>query len=187
MNIENCQKWLKNKNINPITNRKIQAKKAIYNKIEKECDEIMNKTKKPKMDKNVAAKKIANLFKPLLHKYSGDIKDRIDYYKIIHKYIKEYNEASKKNCLKNYKENFFRIGKRIIIDKKLGEGVYGIVFNGYFRPDIKNKKYGKALKLAIKLSEYTSANQKEAEIYSKISKYVIRNKCPHFSIFYGLL
>jgi hypothetical protein len=187
MNIENCQKWLKNKNINPLTNRKIQAKKAIYNKIEKECDEIMNKTKKPKMDKNVAAKKIANLFKPLLHKYSGDIKDRIDYYKIIHKYIKEYNEASKKNCLKNYKENFFRIGKRIIIDKKLGEGVYGIVFNGYFRPDIKNKKYGKALKLAIKLSEYTSANQKEAEIYSKISKYVIRNKCPHFSIFYGLL
>jgi hypothetical protein len=187
MNIENCEKWLKNKNINPLTNRKIQAKKAIYNKIEKECDEIMNKKKKPKMDKNVAAKKIANLFKPLLHKYSGDIKDRIDYYKIIHKYVKEYNEASKKNCLKNYKENFFRIGKRIIIDKKLGEGVYGIVFNGYFRPDIKNKKYGKALKLAIKLSEYTNANQKEAKIYNDISKYVIRNKCPHFSIFYGLL
>jgi hypothetical protein len=123
----------------------------------------------------------------LLHKYSGDIKDRIDYYKIIHKYIKEYNEASKKNCLKNYKENFFRIGKRIIIDKKLGEGVYGIVFNGYFRPDIKNKKYGKALKLAIKLSNYSLDNQREAKIYSKISKYVITNKCPHFSIFYGLL
>ena len=187
MNIENCEKWLKNKNINPLTNKKIQTRKATYNKIEKECNEIMNKKKKPKMDENIAAKKITNLFKPLLHKYSGDIKDRIDYYKIIHKYLKEYNEASKKNCLKNYKENFFRIGKRIIIDKKLGEGVYGIVFNGYFRPDIKNKKYGKALKLAVKLSDYSLANQKEAEIYSKISKYVIRNKCPHFSIFYGLL
>jgi hypothetical protein len=187
MNIESCEKWIKNKNINPLTNKKIQTRKATYNKIEKECNKIMNKKKKPKMDENVAAKKITNLFKPLLHKYSGDIKDRIDYYKIIHKYLKEYNEASKKNCLKNYKENFFRIGKRIIIDKKLGEGVYGIVFNGYFRPDIKNKKYGKALKLAVKLSDYSLANQKEAEIYSKISKYVIRNKCPHFSIFYGLL
>jgi hypothetical protein len=187
MNIKNCKKWLKNKNINPITNGKIQFKKATYNKIEKECNEIMNKKKKPKMDENTAAKKITKLFKPLLHKYSGDINDRIDYYKIIHKYLKEYNEASNKNCLKNYNKELFRIGKRIIIDKKLGEGVYGIVFNGYFRPDIKNKKYGKALKLAIKLSNYTLDNQREAKIYSKISKYVITNKCPHFSIFYGLL
>ena len=38
----------------------------------------MNKKKKPKMDENTAAKKITKLFKPLLHKYSGDINDRIE-------------------------------------------------------------------------------------------------------------
>jgi hypothetical protein len=181
MNIDNCEKWFKNKNINPLTKRKIQSKKATYNKIEKECEEIIEKRN------NVAAIKITNLFKPLLHKYSGDIKDRINYYKILTKYLKDYKTVSKNNCLKNYKQKFFRIGKRIIINKKLGEGVYGIVFNAYFRPDIKNKEYGKALKMAVKLSEYTIENQKEADIYEKISKYVIQNKCPHFSIFYGVL
>jgi hypothetical protein len=181
MNIDNCNKWFKNKTINPLTKRKIQPKKAIYNKIEKECEEIVKKRN------NAAAIKITNLFKPLLHKYSGDIKDRINYYKILTKYLKDYKIVSKNNCLKNYKDKFYRIGKRIIIDKKLGEGVYGIVFNAYFRPDIKNKKYGKALKLAVKLSEYTLANQKEADVYEQISKYVIQNKCPHFSIFYGVL
>jgi hypothetical protein len=187
MNIENCEKWFKNKNVNPLTKRKIQTRRATYNKIEKECNEIVAKNKKPKMDVNVAANKIAKLFKPLLHKYSGDITDRINYFKIMKKYLNEYKLVSKNNCLQNYKKNFLRIGKRIIINKKLGEGVYGIVFNAYFRPDIKNKQYGKALKLSVKLSEYTTENETEAEVYKEISKYVIKNKCPHFSIFYDLL
>ena len=199
MNIDQCNKWLKNKNINPLTKRKIQTKKATYNKIEKECNEIMkikikikdNNTDNDNDNKNIAAKKIANFFKPLLHKHSGNIQDRINYYKIMIKYLKEYKSISGNNCLKNYKienkKQLFRIGKRIIINKTLGEGAYGIVFNGYFRPNIKNKQYGKALKLAVKLSEFTEKNEIEAEIYKQISNYVIQNKCPHFSIFYGFL
>jgi hypothetical protein len=192
MNIDNCEKWLKNKNINPLTKRKIQTKRATYNKIEKECNKIIKINKKPKIDENTAAKKITNLFKPLLYKYSGNIENRINYYKIIHKYIKDYKKQSKNNCFKNYNnddtnEKLFRIGKKIIVNKILGEGVYGIVFNGYFRPDIKNKQYGKALKIAIKISNYTNRNYREVEVFKKLSSLVIKNKCPHFPISYGVL
>ena len=187
MNIDDCNKWLKNKNINPLTKRKIQTRKATYNKIEKKCNEIINKTKKPKMDDNIAAKKITNIFKPLLYKYLGDIDYRIKYYNIIHKYIKEYNEAAKNNCLKNYKEKLFKIGKRIVVNKILGEGQKGIVFDGYFRPDIKNRDYGKALKIAIKISDYTIRNDREADVFKKLTSFVLKNKCPHFPISFGVL
>ena len=187
MNIDDCNKWFKNKNINPLTKRKIQTKKATYNKIEKECNKNNNKNKKPKMDDNIAANKIANLFKPLLYKYLGDINYRIKYYNIIHKYIKEYNEASKKNCLKNYKEQFFKIGKRIIVNKILGEGQKGIVFDGYFKPNIKNEQYGKALKIAIKISDYTIRNDREVGVFKKLTSYVLKNRCPHFPISFGVL
>lgn len=187
LNIDNCNKWLKNKNINPLTKRKIQTKKATYNKIEKKCNEIINKNKKPKMDDNIAANKIAKFFKPLLYKYLGDIDYRIKYYNIIHKYIKEYNEAAKNNCLKNYKEKLFKIGKRIVVNKILGEGQKGIVFDGYFRPDIKNRDYGKALKIAIKISDYTIRNDREADVFKKLTSLVLKNKCPHFPISFGVL
>ena len=187
MNIDDCNKWFKNKNINPLTKRKIQTKKATYNKIERECNKINNKSKKPKMDDNIAANKITNLFKPLLYKYLGDINYRIKYYNIIHKYIKEYNEASKKNCLKNYKEQFFKIGKRIIVNKILGEGQKGIVFDGYFKPNIKNEQYGKALKIAIKISDYTIRNDREVGVFKKLTSYVLKNRCPHFPISFGVL
>ena len=188
MKFDDCQKWLKNKNVNPLTKRKIQTKKGTYNKIEKECNEIMKSSyKKPKIDENIAAKKITNLFKPLLHKYLGDIKNRISYYKIIHKYIKEYKAASKNNCLKKYNKDLFIVGNRIIINKILGEGQKGIVFDGYFKPDIKNIHYGKALKIAIKISDYTIRNDREAEIFKKLTSYVLRNKCPHFPISFGVL
>jgi len=191
LKIDDCDKWLKNKNINPITKRKIQTKKATYNKIEKECNEIIsknkNKKKKKKIDKNIAAKKIANLFKPLLYKYSGNINDRINYYKIIHKYIKEYKESSNSNCFRNYKNELFIIGKRIIVNKILGKGEKGIVFDGYFIPDIKNKQYGKALKIAIKISDYTIRNDREAEVFKKTTSLVLKNRCPHFPISFGVL
>jgi hypothetical protein len=176
---DDCDKWLKNKNINPLTKRKIQTKKATYNKIEKECNEII--------DKNIVAKKIANIFKPLLYKYSGDIIDRINYYKIIHKYIKEYKETSNNNCFRNYKKELFIIGKRIIVNKILGKGEKGIVFDGYFIPDIANKQYGKALKIAIKISDYTIRNDREAEIFKKTTSLVLKKKCPHFPISFGVL
>ena len=202
MNINDCNKWLKNKNINPLTKRKIQTKRATYNKIEKECNEIMkinhknnnknDKNKKPKIDENAAAKKITNLFKPLLYKYSGDINNRIRYYNVIHKYIKKYTTASKNNCLRYYKKDnkdrqLFIIGKRIIVNKTLGEGEYGIVFDGYFRPNIKNKNYGKALKVAIKISDYTDRNDRETEVFKKLTSLVIKYKFPHFPISFGVL
>jgi hypothetical protein len=187
MNIDDCNKWLKNKNVNPLTKRRILTRRATYNKIEKECNKIMAKNKKPKMDENIAANKIANLFKPLLYKYLGDITTRINYYKIIHKYIKEYKEVSKNNCLKNYNEKFFSIGKRIIVNKILGEGQKGIVFDGYFKPDIKNQNYGKALKIAIKISDYTVRNDREAGVFKKLTSFVLKNKCPHFPISFGIL
>jgi hypothetical protein len=118
------------------------------------------------------------------------LKDRINNYRNINKYLKYYEKIGYSNCLKNYKyengEQTFSIGNKIIASDIIGEGSYGLVFKGYFKSS-SNISEKQELKLAIKISEYNQENKLEAEINKKLTYYIIKNKCPHFLLFYGLL
>lgn len=54
---EDCEKWDKNKTKNPITNRVIREKSALYQKIAKQCGEVNNADKTKNADKTVKSQK----------------------------------------------------------------------------------------------------------------------------------
>jgi hypothetical protein len=93
--------------------------------------------------------------------------------------------------LYNIKENpiniVYRIGKRIILDKKIGTpSSYGIVFISHFKSSDKlGLKFDKLNKFAVKITNQSSANKNEVEILKKLTRYVIELKYPHFPISYG--
>lgn len=55
---EDCEKWLKNKNKNPITNYTIKENSIIYNEIRKQCSDLVKKQILPNIDKKSKEKKI---------------------------------------------------------------------------------------------------------------------------------
>ena len=190
-----CNKWLENKNINPKTSRTIKETGTIYKELSKLCSlNPLNPIKseiKSEIKKINALKKIHKLFTPYIKRVSINIIDRINYYLIIKKYILSIKEPS--NCVRLYNidpktyEPIYRIGKKIILDKKIGtESVYGIVYLSHFKSDvIKGTKYDKLNKFAVKITSIDSNNKLEIEVLKKLTKYVIELKCPHFPISYG--
>jgi len=213
-NSELCQKWFNNKNINPINNRKIKLNGTSYKYISKLCDNtnnaniktvickkwIANKNKNPITNTKIKAngtdynkflklcydKKIFNIFNPIIKRITKNIIDRINYFVIIHNYINKIKE--KYNCVKKI-DNVLHLGDRIILDKQIGEpGKYGVVYSGYYKPTITEKKdLGKVFKFAVKICEITRKNRKEIKIGKKINRLLIDMKCPHFLFCYGYL
>ena len=187
-----CNKWLENKNINPETSRNIKETGAIYKKLSKLCSLNPIKSEiKSEIKKINAYKKIHKLFTPYIKRVSINIIDRINYYLIIRKYILSIKEPS--NCVRLYnmdpKTNLpiYRIGRKIILDKKIGtQSVYGIVYLSHFKSNvIKGTKYDKLNKFAVKITSIDNNNKLEIEVLKKLTKYVIELKCPHFPINYG--
>ena len=86
INDELCEKWNKNKLINPITNRKITENSTIYKKFNKFCNKTQNK----------GVNKIQKIFMPFIKRVSANITDRINYYLYLHKKllrIKKYPQS----------------------------------------------------------------------------------------------
>ena len=189
---EICNKWIANKTKNPETLRTIKENGIIYKKLSKLCS--LNPIKRESNSENKkinAYKKIHKLFTPYIKRISINIIDRINYYLIIKKYLLSIKEPN--NCVRLYnideKTNLpiFRIGRKIILDKKIGtRSVYGIVYLSHFKSDIiKGTKYDKLNKFAVKITSVDSNNKLEIDILKKLTKSVIELKCPHFPISYG--
>jgi hypothetical protein len=204
--IDICNKWLINKNINPETSRKIKETGAIYKKLAKKCLDDKKiiaskltssnnsfKTAKSSINSNSkkikAYKKIHKLFIPYVKRITANIIDRINYFLIIKKYLLTIKE--KNNCVKLYninektKQIKYRIGRNIILDKRIGtDGIYGIVFLSHFKSKLDNK-FDKLNKFAVKITNDDIDNKKEINILKKLTNYTIQLYCPHFPISYG--
>ena len=210
--IEICNQWIINKNINPETLRKIKETGAIYKKLAKKCldnKKIITpkltsssnsfKTAKSYINSNSnsnsnskkikAYKKIYKLFTPYIKRITANIIDRINYFLIIKKYLSTIKE--KNNCVKLYnidektKQIKYRIGANIILDKRIGtDSLYGIVFLSHFKSKLDNK-YDKLNKFAVKITNDDIDNKKELKILKKLTNYTIQLYCPHFPISYG--
>ena len=205
---EICNKWFLNKNINPETMRKIKETGDVYKKLAKKCLDINKdiktksissessyKSAKSTFNSNSAKykayKKIYKLFSIYIKRTTANIIDRINYFLIIKKYLLTIKE--KNNCIRLYnidekkKEIKYRIGKNIILDKRIGsDSNYGIVFLSYFKFKTKNK-YDKLNKFAVKITDQDIDNKKEIKILKLLTNQVIQLKCPHFLISYGFL
>ena len=140
-----------------------------------------------------AYNKIHKLFIPYIKRISANIIDRVNYFKIMEKYLLSIKET--KNCLRLYnidsKTNkpIYRVGTKIILDKQIGsESVYGIVFLSHFKSNVKyGTKFDKLNKFAVKITNQTKSNKNEILILAKLTEEVKNLKCPHFPISYGSL
>jgi len=194
-----CDKWLQNKTINPLTMRKISETGTIYKKLVKKClekkeikPEIIPEINSKEKKKN-AFKKIHKLFIPYIKRSTINIIDRINYFLIIKNYLLSIKE--KNNCLRLYNIEtnpaniVYRIGSKIILDKKIGTpSAYGIVFLSHFKSNVKyGHKFDKLNKFAVKITNQALDNKKEIQILKQLTRYVIELKCPHFPISYGSL
>ena len=124
-----------------------------------------------------------------------NIDTRIKYYAILHKYIQSRNKYHN-NCLRLYKYTsnklpIYRVGNRIILDKKIGsESKYGAVYLSHYRFANKNfnNQFGKLFKFATKISDGSyHRNITEYTVLKDLTSIVIKNKCPHFPISFGKL
>jgi len=137
------------------------------------------------------AQKIKDFILPLITRVAANIKLRIKYYNIVSKYIKS-REKYENNCLKFYKLNTanttFRIGNRIILDKKIGSSSkYGSVYLSHYRHQT-NRKFGHLIKFATKIIDLNKIrNQIEYSILEDLTIVVISEGCPHFPITFGKL
>ena len=195
-----CSKWLQDKNINPETKRKIKENGEVYKKLSKLCS--LKQKLKPSSSKSLetsetrkknAVKKIHKLFIPYINRITANIIDRVNYFTIIKRYLLSIKDVN--NCMRLYnidektKHITYRIGKRIILDKKIGTpSAYGIVFLSHFKSNIKyGTKFDKLNKFAIKITDQSAGNKQEIKILETLTKAVIELKCPHFPISYGSL
>ena len=208
---ELCDKWLKNKNINPQTSRKIKENGAVYKELQKRCSlnqksissdissikksDISPPHKKinSEIKKIDAMKKIHKLFIPYIKRASVNLIDRINYFIIMQKYI--LSLKSKNNCLRLYNIDpitnniTYRIGNKIILDKKIGTpSVYGIVYLSHFKTNVRyGTKFDRLNKFAVKITDQSKINKKEIDILKDLTKFVIDFICPHFPISFGYL
>ena len=193
-----CSKWLQDKTINPETQRKIKENGEIYKKLSKLCSlnqkvKLISPPESLETRKKKAVKKIHKLLMPYINRITANIIDRVNYFTIIKRYLLSIKDVN--NCLRLYnidektKHITYRIGKRIILDKKIGTpSVYGIVFLSHFKSNMKyGTKFDKLNKFAIKITDQSAGNKQEIKILETLTKAVIELKCPHFPISYGSL
>jgi len=162
--------------------------------IEEKIKKLIKETKRLHPDREefeeINAKKIGKYLAPLIDRIST-IENRIKFYRILHKYIETRNKY-KNNCIRLYKYDksgkpIYRIGNRVILEKKIGtDSVYGAIYLSHYR--LHNKKFGKLLKFATKISDGSyPINVNEYTVLKDLTACVIRNECPHFPISYGKL
>ena len=192
---ELCKKWIKNKNINPETKRKISSTGNIYKQYYKKCLDGNKDDKEDKNDDEIAVNKIKKIFKPFINRVSANIIDRVNFFIIIKKYINSIQKKNKNICMRLYdfdsktKHPIYRLGNKIILDKQIGsKSAYGIVYLAHYKYDINyDNKYVKLNKFAIKVINYSENNKIEFKVLKEATKQVLLFHCPHFPITYGLL
>ena len=136
--------------------------------------------------RNKAAKVIQRFMQkglyPFINRVSGNIYNRIYYYKKIIKILNINKTNDDKYCIvpDESKENVYYINN-IKLKKQIGsESTNGIVFLASFED-----KLQKIYKYAVKLTKLTKENKEEIKNFKTLSNVVINNKCPHFPIMYA--
>jgi hypothetical protein len=176
------KKCPKGKVLNPLTNQCIKIKSVKSKSI--------SKPKSIDLDKkaNIVKRNLRKLLFPFVNRVSANIYDRRVYFKLLMKHIATLN-SSNKNCMRFYKYNtdgepIFRIGDKIILNKRIGsDSMNAVVYLSSFRDKTK-----KLFKFATKITLLDDDNTtNEAKILSFLTKNVLEDKCPHFPILYGLL
>jgi hypothetical protein len=176
--------------LNPLTNQCIKIKEIKPKKISKS---ISTKTDLDiDIDKKaiIIQRNFKKFIYPFVNRVSANIYDRKNYYNLVLKFI---NFHTKKNnyCIRFYKfdengEPIFRIGDKLILKKMISnsKNKNAVVYLSGFRD--KNKKI---FKFAVKINAYSKKKKttKEAITLSYLTKAVLKDKCPHFPILYGIL
>ena len=171
---KDCYMWLKNKNINPHTNRKILSTSPIYKKFEKKClENIKKKVSSLKLSDNTDKKKVSSL--KLIDNINKNNKKLIRYFKDI--------KFNKNSCLELTKTpNYYLLSKNILLYKQLGKpGLYGIVYKS---KNI-NPEYNDLPKFVSKLQLLRKESKQEVSIFKVVSNYALKNNICHFPILYA--
>ena len=207
-----CNLWIANKNINPLTNRKITSKSPIYKKFEKICSE--NKTKdiynivndfclSIKIPANINEKdieiydKINNLcLKPSI----SPPKKKVSF-----NYLKsssslksmEINEINKKNIklisyFSNFKQNKcleltenknqYLLSKNILLYKQIGTPS---IYGVVYKSKNINPEYKEIPKFISKIQLLRKESKQELSIFQALSNYALKNNICHFPILYS--
>jgi hypothetical protein len=160
---EECIEWIKNKNINPKTKRKINpnSKNGIFKQLNKQCGKIASPIR-------INSSFIERDF---------TLENRIKYAK---KFISRFTELegdiiNKFLIIKKDKYKF----NGLILDKKIGsDSKYGIVYSTLYGK--KPNQYN----VATKLMCTNESNDREIIILKKITKNILAKKTIHFPIMY---
>jgi hypothetical protein len=153
-----CNLWRKNKNINPLTNRRIKDNSAIYNFFKNKCEKddiykIVNdfclSIKKPlninvkdmdiydKIDNLCLKKKEIKLLQPSISPPKKHMKSSLfrsiifnDIYKNNKKLLLYFDKFNNNSCLElTNKPNQYKLNKNILLYKQIGsKSVFGIVY-----------------------------------------------------------
>jgi hypothetical protein len=144
----------------------------------------MSPSRKRKVDAFIAkrsAKIIQKLAKPLLHRVSFNIDDRIKTYNMYYKYLSKYDINQ---CLKievKDKDNitYSLANDNIKIVKRIGTAsAYGAIYKS------KGNNEGELFRFSSKIMESNEYNLNEVKILKDVTNIVISKKNPHFPIMY---
>ena len=212
MNItpEDCQKWLNNKNINPITNKKITTNGPIYKKFLKHCNNdenisIITKIKnlcneQSKINQNSKDEYYYNKLKEfcneVLNKYKTSPKvrfndsissniinneiDRYNKFRLLKDYFKKI-KIKNNECIKlTDKEGKYILANNILLYKQIGAGVFGIVYKS---KNI-NKEFSSIPNFVTKIQLSTQEFKNELIILKKIME--LKDIIPLFPLIYNI-
>ena len=160
---EECIEWIKNKNINPKTKRKINpnSKNGIFKQLNKQCGKIASPIK-------INSSFIERNF---------TLEDRIEYAKKFMSHFKELNDDSLNEFIIIKKDKYKY--RDLILDKKIGsDSKYGVVYSTLYGK--KPNQYNVATKLLC----INESNDREIMILKKITKVILAKKTIHFPIMY---
>jgi len=203
--LSDCEEWIKNKNINPITKRKITNTGAIYKKLMKECiiDKDINKS-----SLKSSLKSFKSVSKSSLKLSSKSSPPKITYYNKIMSYFRKKDEIQQINIKEHDRNdkyikimNYFKdiklkdedcihltkIEKKYILNNNIGlykqigtPSVYGVVY----KSGNINKSYSSIPKFVVKIQLNTSTFKHELNIIKKIMNL---NNIPLLPIIYKII
>lgn len=186
---EQCNIFLANQAINPLTKKKIVVGKKTHKDLMLQCSQqlkeisvahsTLNKNNWINvLEKNVISPRssLKRLISPVIHHDLGNLNKRIKLARLIMDYIKDIN-----NCL-TYDKNtgILSLNDKIFLSERIGsDSVYGIVYMSKG-----NKGITKLFRIAIKMMEINNNGYKEIHILEKWTKMVLENNAVNLPITY---
>ena len=191
-----CNLWYKNKNINPITNRKINTESNIYKLLKINCEKSSNIVKnvnefcefnyKDESD-DKKYRKLYEYVKIFCDKFYASLRPQktintnLTNYKIIIDYLKKI-KLNNNECLTLYKSsNKYLLSDNILLYKKIGSNSrFGVVFKSM---NI-NTEYENIPKFVVKIQFLTKEYKTELLFFKLISDYAVKYNIPNLPVLY---